>query len=175
MSFYIVPSSKPTPAAASVNDQPKKEPQSAIWKGFLVVVNFFYEIPAKVAALAAAGLALLIFFPAAAPPFLGISCSILITRLAIKILDAYHFKIIKDIEKKACELNQKYPKLQIIAFIGALVICSISHVFGFVIGAAIGVFSGILIGIDHCKHLQECKRADLKNPSYQTLNKISIT
>jgi len=148
--------------------------QSKIWKNLKKAAELFYETPALAGGLVITGLALSILFPAIAPPFFATATSLVLTRLAVKILAGYNLGFIEYLKKKAYEIHAKYPKVQMIVFIFALVISGISPIASCITAIALGIFSGIIMGIEHCQRLQKIHRHELANPNHAPKALLSL-
>ncbi len=148
-----------------IQNQKEQNIPSKIWNGFKVAMTFVYETPLNVVVFAIIGIALHFFLPKLALPFFAISASMMLTRLAVKIADRYHFHYLKSIQTAACQLCSKYPKLQLIGFIFAVAISPIAPPVGIVCGVAFGILGGIMIEIENYKKQQHINQVKMDNPS----------
>lgn len=118
-----------------------------LWKGLIITLNCGYEAVTTVGVFVVSGLALRIFFPFMGAPFLGISVSLLVTRVVVKILNVYNNELLKTIKTQAILLSKKYSKLELITFVFAIGISAFSPALGFALAAVTGVYGGILIEV----------------------------
>ncbi|MFQ5730247.1 MAG: hypothetical protein ACE5GN_07790 [Waddliaceae bacterium] len=132
--------------------------------GLRKVATFIYETPVSVVALTVSGIALLIIFPRFASPLLGLAGSTVLARLVVIIIDAFDFQRFANIKERVYEYHEKHPKMQYIAFLVAVVICTFSSIGGFVVSVGIGIYKGMIVEIDIYKYKQELRREELKNP-----------
>lgn len=137
--------------------QPKRK-DSIIWRGFLVVFNFFYETPAKVIGIAVAGVACHFFCPNLAPFFLALAATTLASKLVVKCLSRYKIKQIENIERKACQLAENHPIIRLIVFVSLAVAAFFFPIPGLIVGCCLGVFNGIVIEFEYYKKVQQVKR-----------------
>lgn len=136
-----------------------------IWTKLDTVGTFLYETPANVIIFAVTGITLRLFASKFSAPFLAISASMMLTRLAVKIADRYHFQYLEPIQKAACQLCSKYPKVQLITFLFSIAVTAIAPPVGVACAIALGILGGIMIEIENCKKQQQINQAKQDNPS----------
>lgn len=163
-------STTPSPPPSSELHQNK----SAKWKGFLVKVSSAYEAPAGVAGIALIGVFLYYTFPQVASPFFGIAGSMLVSRLAVKVLDHYNYLPLDDIKKRVVNFNRAYPYIRIVLFGSSLLLCAVSQVAAGVLAVGLGVLSGVMIEIEQCKRIQTVNQEKLKKPSSPLRNQLVV-
>jgi hypothetical protein len=119
------------------------------------------SIPAEGVAFLVASVAVRIFSASFACPLLGIGISLVTTTLVLKSLECYDQLLLINLTKEACKLSKKYPKIQMIACICALVFSLISRTSGFLLGALIGSFSSLILDVERYKLIQKANRSRL--------------
>lgn len=122
---------------------------------------FTYEMTASVGTFLIAGIGIRIFFPFLSAPFFGISATLITTRVVVKLLNVYNVDLLKNIKHKASNISHKYPNLQVITLVFAIVISFISPVLGFALAGAVGVYGGVVVEIN----LAEKKQKTAYKPS----------
>lgn len=136
-------------------------PPSAFWNGFMVVVNYLFEVVTKVAIPIILGVLAHFFLPALAPACFVAAIAVAVTRLVVKILDQYDIECLDKLKHKVSTFMTTYWWLQIVAFICALAISLLSPIAGSILAGATGVVAGFLIGIEKTKHDQQRSRDDV--------------
>jgi hypothetical protein len=170
-----IPMKTSTPFVKNDHYTDPAKKKSAIGRYFRVVGNFLYQIPFYFTALAIAGVALLFLFPPLAPAVLGLTASLLATRLVVKLVDLYNSTALEKIKKGICRFNRPFSKIRIIAFVFSLAISALTPIAGCIVGCALGVYSGLLLEIEIYKKAQDVKSQKLKKPIYPSLNQLSLT
>lgn len=113
------------------------------------IASLIYETPAEALAFGVAAAASRLFGLPFAAPFLGISAGLFATKLVLKILGRYNDSALVELSKRACKLNRDMPKLQIITFIFALTISTISQTIGFISGIGLGSYGAVVLDIEN--------------------------
>jgi len=128
------------------------------WNCAASSLSFLYESSAEAAVFLTASLAMRIFVPPLAAPLLGISLSVIATRLVLKICDRYNSTVVIHLTKEACKFNKRHPQFQRIAFVFSLAISFLSRTCGFIGGIILGSFGAILLEVENYKLLQRANR-----------------
>ena len=123
--------------------------------------DLFNSLPVEGVAFLAASLAVRIFSSSFACPLLGIGFSLITTTLVLKSLECYDQLLLINLTKKVCKFSKKYPKIQMIACICALVFSLISKTSSFMIGAFLGSFGSLILDVERYKLLQKANRSRL--------------
>lgn len=126
-------------------------------KAFKTAKNF-YEIAVEAVAFAVAATVVYLFKSPMFAPLLGISIGLFTSKLVVKILDHYNGSFLIKLSKQACTLYKNFPKLQLISFIFALAISTLSDTFGLIFGIALGSFEALVLNIENYKLLQQANR-----------------
>lgn len=127
--------------------------------------NHIYETPVWVIASTIIGIALLIFHPPLATPFLGLAMATELTRLAGKIIEAYNLQQFKVLRENMFEYQQKYPYIQYLVFATSLVASAFFPIAGAVLSSLLGIYKGMIAEIDIFKYKQDIIREKLKHPA----------
>lgn len=154
---------------APVNEKPK--PPSALWKGFVVIVKFIYEIAAKVGLLIIFGVIAHFLLPCIAPAFFAASIAIVATRLVTKILDLYDLEGLDKAKKNIFNVVDRY-KLDLITFVFSAAIGPVSLIASCIIASAAGIACGFLLGVKISERGQEQEREALKAPKPTTIQTV---
>ena len=103
-----------------------------------------------------------ILFHSLDPAFYGAFGAIMVTRLAVKLLNHWKWEPLRDFQRQLLRFHEKYPQVKIIAFIFSVAICVVSAVAGLITSLAFGIFYGITVDIIQHKKILEMKQAQLK-------------
>lgn len=128
---------------------------SRFWRGFKVVLIFMWETTLRVSLFVILGIAAHFFCPALTPPLLAMAIAAFTTRTIVKILDAYNFNLLINLQENVANFFKRYSKLQLIAFIFSLAISFLIPLVGVISGSALGVANGIIMGIELSKQAQK--------------------
>lgn len=158
--------SQTLPDAPIGNEKPQT---SAIWNGFMVVVNYLFEVISKVAIPIIVGVAAIFLFPSLAPACFVTAIAVASTRLVTKILDRYDIGCLDNLKHSVSTFMDRFYWLQIAAFVCALALSLLSSFVGCIVGAALGVVAGFLIGVDKTKHEQKRSREAVKEEKVPTV------
>lgn len=123
-----------------------------------IINHFLNVIPTEGVTFIVASLAVRIFSSSLACPLLGIGISLVTTTLVLKSLECYDQLLLINLTKEACKLSKKYPKIQMIACICALVFSLLSKTFSFILGAFIGSFSSLILDVERYKLIRQANR-----------------
>lgn len=145
---------------APVGRLPK--PPSALWNGFMVVVNYLYEVIAKVAIPVILGVLAHFFLPAAAPACFAAAIAVATTRLVVKILDRYDLECLDNLKHNVSTFMNRFYWLQLVAFISSIALSLLHPIVGCVVSSAVGIVAGFLIGVEKTKHEQIRSREAVK-------------
>lgn len=122
-----------------------------------------YETPSEVVSLTIAGLAARYFLPILAPPLIGGAIGILLGKILVKAIDKvdrkYKTAILTNFAKQACEFSNKYPQLQIITMVVAIVFGCLSNAIGWIAGLTAGGFGGTMIEVENLRLQQLAGRS----------------
>lgn len=157
----------PVPGARSqfMPDAPVPKPPappSAFWNGFMVVVNYLFEIVAKVAIPIILGVVAHFLLPAIAPACFAAAIAIAATRLVVKILDQYDIECLDKLKLTVSTFMNKLYWLQLVAFVSSLALSLLSQIAGCIFASAVGIVAGFLIGVEKTKHEQTRSREAVK-------------
>lgn len=147
-----------SPSFVEINQQ-EKTWKRTMWRGMVIASEFIYETPSYVAGLVIVGIALRILFPFITAPILGMTVSILVTRLVAKTAKLYNFAWLDKVKYEASKLSVKYPYIQIIGFIFATTLSIFSATLGLISSTAVGMYCGVLIEINVIKKKQTMKQS----------------
>lgn len=148
--------------------------RQTVWRGFVVIANFFYQTPCSVAILTIIGLAMRLLYPSISLPMLLLSGSILVSRLVLKCLNSYNFTSlkVKEMTLKSNDFATRYPNIQLLAFVISVAISPFFPLASGIMAVIDGGFCGILIEVNIAE--RQLKRANpykLENHS-ETMKKI---
>lgn len=115
--------------------------------------------PVEGVAFLVASLAVRIFSTSLTAPLLGISLSIIATRVVLKVLEWYDQRTIVFLNKEACKLKGNNPNLEKISFCFSLAVSFISKPLGFIAGALLGCFGSIILDVENYKLMQRQHRS----------------
>lgn len=146
-----------------------KPQTSAIWNGFMVVVNYLFEVVAKVAIPIIVGIAALFLFPPLAPACFVTAIAVASTRLVVKILDRYDIECLDNLKHTVSTFMERFYWLQLAAFVCALALSLLSPIVGCIVGGAVGIVAGFLIGVEKTKHDQQRSREAVKEVKVPTV------
>lgn len=131
---------------------------SRLRNGFSFVASTLYETPAEAAVFAVGAVAMKIFIPRLVIPLIGISFSLILSRLAIKIIDRYDISLLLTLKMKVCSIKETYPKLQLVAFITTLAVSVLFPNVGFVLGTLVGAYGAIVLDVENFVLMQKSTR-----------------
>lgn len=124
-------------------------------------ITLLNSIPAEGIAFLVASIAVRFFSSSFAYPLMGIGISLITTTLVLKSLECYDRILLINLTKEACKFSKKYPKIQMIACICALVFSLISKTSSFFLGAVLGSFSSLILDVERYKLIQKANRSRL--------------
>lgn len=152
--FYL-----PLAVQMSVNIQTRP---SHPLKAFAISVGkFIFETPTEVTACGVGGIAAKMLFPAFAPACFGAVCSVMLTRITVRVLDHLNWTPLKQIIRKTFDLQEKHPKIKVIAFIFALTLGLINSIASLTISVVLGIYYGITVQVRHFKKMQTINRKQI--------------
>ena len=140
---------------------------SPLWAHLKTSIRTCMDISSEALGFAVASLALRIIFPPFSLPMAGIAGGILSTRLVIKGLRPYNQLPLMNLTYEACQLRERYPKLQTIAFVFTMGMSFLSQTLALASGIAIGIYGAIVLDVDRYKTMQNADRKALLEKGLQ--------
>ena len=117
-------------------------------------IKYFTDATAQTSLFLVSGVFLKILNSSLAFPMFAIFGSMATATLAIKIINRYDLKSLIRIKISVLQLEKRYPKIRIIALIFTIAISLISSTVGCFVGAAFGIYSGIVSAAEYSKKIQ---------------------
>lgn len=68
------------------------------------------------------------------------------------------------------KLKQRFPKMQLIAFITMLVVSYLLPILGIIIAAVLGLYNGVVIDIQYCKDSSRAQKREVGQASFNEIN-----
>ncbi len=149
-SLYVLTSEQKNQIA----QDPSESSTSLLRQGMVTLIEFIYETPASGIGFAVAAIASRYIYPPLAPPFWGLTLGMVSGRIFIRILEACHCKQTIAIKRGAIKLVRRFPKLQLIGAIFALVLGVIWAPLGVLAGLGIGVIGGVNVSVEQALRRQ---------------------
>lgn len=116
------------------------------------------EFPFEAAAYAIAAMAVRVFSRALSLPLAGISIGLLGGKLVLKAMDRYNQKTLVHVTKEAHQFNKNHPYVQLIGFVFALAMSTLSPAVALVAGLSFGGYQAILLDVESYKRMQQSNR-----------------
>jgi len=126
-----------------------------------ILTNPLLESIAKVSAFAIAAIVALVCGLSFSTPLFVIAATMLATQLAVKTCNYYNVAKIYELQEASLRFQRKYPYLQAITLIFVLAVAPLSVVVSSLTAAAFGIFSGIVVGADHCRRVAKASSKDV--------------
>jgi len=146
---------------------------SVIWRGFKVVLEFFYKVPVAVLATLVAAVASHLLFPVFTISLYTITVSTFFSKLVQKIAFKLKYKPMEKVELSFWRLKHRFPKMQLIAFLSMLVVSYLIPILGIIMAAVLGGYNGIIIDVQYCKDKQRAHRREIAQASFNEINIIA--
>lgn len=124
-------------------------------------IGFIADASAEALGFVIASLAVRIFVPSFGAPLMGIAIGLFAGKLVIKTLTSYNSVALMDLTYGACQLGERYPKLQTISFLFAMGVSLLSRPLGLAAGIAIGAYGAAILDVENYKLMQKASRKAL--------------
>lgn len=111
------------------------------------------------------------FNSALALPFVSIAGAHLATIVAVKLLNQHYPEMTKELLLSAINFKERYPNLQAIAFVVAIVTAYVWSLLSCAFGIVAGFYSGLLIKTAYIKDLQTTYKPPVQPLSAQIAHK----
>ena len=124
--------------------------------------TFVYETPLSVIATTVAGIAACVFAPSLAPPLLALAGTVMLTRVAVKVLERYNLDLFIEFNEKMEQIDSKYGKLYYMAFTVTILTSMMFPVMGIALGIGVGVYKGLIVELQIQKIKQDTKEQEAR-------------